>query len=314
MPTDQLRFIFIGGTLRGLQLLKQLCKDDYIPQYALLLKQDDHEELNVLPQLEELCKAEGIGYRSGKFWNKELDDPQLSGKYDLAIVCGWRTILPPELALRFQHGLIAAHDSLLPKYRGFAPLNWAIINGEKETGVTLFQINDGEVDSGPYFLKKKVDIEPIDLAIDVYHKIISATVEGYLELFNLLKKNELQLHQQDETKATYTCKRLPEDGKVDFTQPWQVVWNKIRALSPPYPVAYCSYDGKHYDIAKAAPGEHRHRVYAGSVPGRCINLTPDSIEVLCGTGSITIYEWKEKKDEQYHNIREDINKLSITLH
>lgn len=308
-----INYIFIGGTYRGFRVLESLLKLGHTPQACFVLKEDKHEVLKYSSRIIDLAKANSIKYFLLRNLSEADYDYIKSNPAEFAVVCGWRTIIKPEIIKYFKYGLVAAHDSLLPKYRGFAPLNWAIINGEKETGVTLFLLNDGEADSGDIISQKKVLIEDNDYAIDVYEKITSATVELYRDFFDNYKRNAVVAHRQDHTQATYACRRTPEDGKIVWGKSSKEVFDLIRALAHPYPGAYCIYKEETYHIRKAELGESNDKRYSGSIPGRVIKTGANGIEVLCGKGTIEITEWENKNKKIIECPAQIIKSISDTL-
>lgn len=284
-----MNFGFIGGTPRGFALFKALIEKGYKPGFCVVLKEDDHENTKVSEDFIQYAHTEHIQAESRKKLN-DADYAQIEQlKPDFIIVCGWRTLIDPKVNNWVKNGLIAAHDSLLPEYRGFAPLNWAIINGETQTGVTLFVINDGEVDSGDIVLQKKVAINPNEDVNSVYDKIIEATIAGYLELFTRYdSEGNLQYTPQNEALATYTCKRTPEDGRIDWQADSKQVFNLIRALIYPYSGAFFYHNQVRYTVREARLGPQNHKNFSGRITGRVISSTAEGIEVLCGKGSILI--------------------------
>jgi methionyl-tRNA formyltransferase len=306
-------YIFIGGTYRGWKTLEVLMNSGHIPKQCVILKEDDHEILRYSERIAALAESRKVPF---EIKEKLADgDYQLmnNANHDLAVVCGWRTIIDPSCASSFRLGLVAAHDSLLPKYRGFAPLNWAIINGETETGVTLFLIGEGEVDSGAVISQLKVPISRNDYAIDVYEKITDATITLFEDLFTSYQKGAVPISAQDENQATYTCKRSPQDGAIDWRHPWSRVYDLIRALAHPYPGAFCASSGKTYHIRKASPGHYLQRDYVGRIPGKVIDIRPTGIEVLCGNGSLFIEEWENKEASIVECPSHSIKSINTTL-
>lgn len=287
-------FIFIGGTYRGFKLLESLITRNYVPHYIVILKEDEHEIEKYADKLVALAQNQNILFGVKK--KLDIGDIQIieSKIWDFAIVCGWRTIIPFELNQYFVHGLLAAHDSLLPKYRGFSPLNWAIINGESSTGVTLFKINEGEVDSGEILHQLKVTIGSDDYAIDVYLKITQATIDVYLAFIADFQADKLIFQCQNEEEATYTCKRGPLDGQIDWNQSSLEVYNFIRALAHPYPGAYCKFGDHTFHIRKASLGNNNAKKYSGKIIGKVIMINNEYIEVMCKEGTINIYLWENK--------------------
>jgi len=309
----RINFIFIGGTFRGFKLITELLAEGYKPTHVFILKEDPHEEMQYSDEIMKICELENIPWKKCKKLNDNDYSILQKGQWDFGIICGWRTIIKPEIASQFTAGLIAAHDSLLPQYRGFAPINWAIINGEKKVGVSLFQITDGEVDSGPIISQKVVEVDKDDYAIDVYKKITDATIYVFRKFIKDYKENRWSTKNQDENMASYTCKRTPHDGKIDWTRSSSSIYNLIRGLAFPYPGAYCNYEGNIYHIRKCSFGVNDSRNYVGRIPGRIISISEAGVEVLCGEGSILIEEWENKDLTIIENPNRNIKSISKTI-
>jgi methionyl-tRNA formyltransferase len=308
-----IKFAFIGGTLRGYKLLLSLLNKKFIPQYAVFLKEDEHEVLKYSNDLLELAKQYNIPAQCGKKISLESLETLKGLQLDFIVVCGWRYIIDTSLNNYIKLGMLAAHDSLLPKYRGFAPINWAIINGEKETGVTIFKIQEGEIDNGSVIKQTKISIEDTDYAFDVYEKIIEATIEAYYAVFEDYLNNNILFIQQNEEQATYTCKRTPKDGKIDWNKDSNTVLNLIRALAHPYPGAYCIFDNSTYHIRKACLGDFNTKKFIGRIVGRVVKIDSAGIEVLCGEGSIKITEWENKNMNVVGSPNQNIKSIMATL-
>lgn len=308
-----MRFTFIGGTYRGFQMLKAIIKEGYIPESIIVLKEDNHEEMKYSPDIIDVACKNDIPHQCKKKLTTDDYNYLATLKLDFIFVCGWRSIIDFKINSSLTFGMIAAHDSILPKYRGFAPINWAIINGELNTGVTLFRINNAEVDSGDIISQETVKIEPNDYAIDVFKKITEKTSELYLRFIEDYKSNTVELIPQDEFEATYTIKRTPEDGKINWNLSSERIYNLIRALSHPYPGAFCEYNGKAFHIRKAQIGENNYRKYVQTIPGRVIKSSSKGIEVSCGKGSILIMELEDKECGELLNPNSLIKSIKATL-
>ncbi len=308
-----MKFSFIGGTYRGYELLKALLNAGHIPDSIVILKEDEHEVLKCSSQITELAQLHNIPFGC----KKKLTDTDYknyeTASLDFIIVCGWRTLINPELNKSLKFGMVAAHDSLLPKYRGFAPINWAIINGEKECGVTLILINNGETDSGKIISQKAVVINDNEYGWDVYQNVIKATIEIYLEFFSNFENNKIVTSEQNELEATYTCKRTPDDGRIDWNKSSKIIYDLIRAIAHPYPGAFCEFDSKRFSIRKAELGKNNEKKFSGRIPGRVISINTDSIEVLCGQGTISILEWECKNTGEVSSPNKVVKSITAKL-
>jgi methionyl-tRNA formyltransferase len=203
----------------------------------------------------------------------------------LFVVVAFR-ILPPEVFTLPPAGTINLHASLLPKYRGAAPINWAIINGGKETGLTTIFIQE-KVDTGDIILQKKVAIGDEETAGELHDRLASLGAELLLETVNLIEEGKAprQFQTGEATKAPKLTKEL---GHIDWSQSARSIHNLVRGLSP-YPGAYTYVHGKLIKI-------FRTRVVADSevaeIPGEIISieLRKGLIEVATGSGRLLILE------------------------
>ena len=154
--------------------------------------------------------------------------------------------------------------------------------------VTLFLITEGDVDSGPIFIQKKIIVSDDYYSVDVFEKIIGLTVEAYLEFFDHYTMNRLKSVQQDGSKASYTCARHPEDGHLNFHKSSEEVYNKVRALADPYPGSFFYFNNNKIIVNKAELGKKNKFNFVGLVPGRIISIDHGGVEVLCNKGTLYI--------------------------
>ncbi len=166
-----------------------------------------------------------------------------SWKPDLGIVIGWYFLIPAAVRQLFPLGMTAVHASLLPKYRGNAPLVWAILNGERETGVSLFYLDNG-VDSGDIVAQRSFPIAVDDTIRTVYETATTAALEMLTEAIPLLRSGTAPRTPQNHSLATQFPARRPEDGLIDWEQSPESLRNFIRAQTRPYPGAYAVINGK----------------------------------------------------------------------
>lgn len=182
-----------------------------------------------------------------KLKNENFLDELRSYKADLQIVVAFRML--PEVVWNMpEMGTVNVHASLLPQYRGAAPINWAIINGEKETGVTTFRLKH-EIDTGNILLQEKITILPEDNIGTVYDKLMREGAALLIKTVDGLVSNTITEQQQPESDAAlkHAPKIFKEDGQINWSKSAEEVHNLIRGLSP-YPAAYTSIDGKQLKI------------------------------------------------------------------
>lgn len=168
---------------------------------------------------------------------------------DVILVMGWYYMVPKKIRDLAVYGAWGIHASLLPEYAGGAPLVWAIIKGQKKTGVSLFRLDNG-VDDGDIISQAEIIIEDNDTIKEVYQKAIDVSKKILSD--SLLNIHEVQFHPQDKTKIKVYPQRKPEDGEIDLSWPARQIHNFIRAQAPPYPGAFIrTSDNKKIIIEKA---------------------------------------------------------------
>lgn len=166
---------------------------------------------------------------------------------DLILAIGWYYLIPRKMLTLAPLGAVGIHASLLPKYRGNAPLVWAMINGESETGVSLFYF-EGEVDSGDIIAQQVIRIDKSDEIKDLLQKVKAASVQILLEFVPRIADGTAPRTVQNEGEATYFPKRFPEDGLINWEWDARRIRNFIRAQSKPYPGAFFYQNGKKITI------------------------------------------------------------------
>jgi len=201
---------------------------------------------------------------------------------DLICVAAYGKILPKNILDLPPHGCINVHASILPKYRGAAPINWAIIRGEKVTGITTMKMDEG-MDTGDMLLKKEIPIEDEDTGETLSQKLSYIGAELLIETLKLLKEGKLNPIPQDHSQATYAPMLKKEDGKIDWNKSAEEIRNLIRGALP-WPGAYTTLDGKLLKIYKARTGEGTGN------PGEVIQSDSGILRVATGRGALDILE------------------------
>lgn len=173
---------------------------------------------------------------------------------DVMVVVGYGQIIPQSIIDLPQYGILNVHASLLPKYRGAAPIQWAIANGETETGVTIMQIDAG-LDTGDILLKsQRVAIGPDETAPELSARLAALGAQLLLEVVAAIEHGNLSREKQNNAEATYAPILTKEDGQVDWTRPAREIYNRLRGFTP-WPGAYTSFRGQHLIIVRAKPAE-----------------------------------------------------------
>ena len=153
-------------------------------------------------------------------------------KPDLILVNGWYHKIPEKILRIPPRGVVGFHPSLLPKYRGGAPLTWSLINDERETGMTLFYMEEG-IDTGDIVAQERVPIATDDTIATLYEKVNQAMLSILRESWPRLKEGRVPRRAQDESQATYFPNRGPEDGLILWSWPSRKIYNWIRAQTTP---------------------------------------------------------------------------------
>jgi methionyl-tRNA formyltransferase len=201
---------------------------------------------------------------------------------DLIIVVAFR-ILPKEIFSIPKFGSFNLHASLLPKYRGAAPINWALINGENETGVTTFYLQE-KVDTGNIILQEKIKIENEDDAGTIHDKLSDIGADLVIRTVKLIEQGNLNLKKQDENLTTKAPKIFKEDCIIDWNLDDKKIHNSIRGLSP-YPAAYTHFDNKTVKIFKSKLTD----MLSNSYPGQ-INIDNNNLFVNTSCNLLQIME------------------------
>ena len=202
---------------------------------------------------------------------------------DLMITAAFGQILSKENLAVPQLGCINVHGSLLPKYRGAAPVQWAVINGEKTTGVTTM-LTDVGIDTGDMLLKKEIEIGPDETAGELFDRIALLGAEALQETLELLKAGTLRPTPQNEAEATHCRMLKKEDGHVDFSMPTQKIHDLIRGVNP-WPGAYCALGEETLKIWAAKPAK------GAGEPGTILLSDPKAgLVVATGDGAIELTE------------------------
>jgi methionyl-tRNA formyltransferase len=166
-----------------------------------------------------------------------LERTVAQAKPDLIFSLYYRSMLPMSVLRQARLGAFNMHGSLLPKYRGRAPLNWAILKGERETGVTLHEMVE-KPDAGRIVDQQAVPIGPDDTAVEVFHRMTAAAEAVLKRSLPSLVKGAVQFKPNDLSRGSYYGRRRPDDGRIDWRMSAQEIHNLVRAVAPPFPGAF----------------------------------------------------------------------------
>jgi methionyl-tRNA formyltransferase len=275
-----MRAVVFGYHNVGVRCLKVLLAGGV--DVALVVTHEDSATENIwFESVISVCQAEGIPYITPA----DARSPELLAKVkaaqpDLMFSFYYRNMLPAELlavAPAFN-----MHGSLLPEFRGRAPVNWAVLHGADVTGATLHEMTV-KPDAGAIVSQMEVPILPDDTAFEVFGKVTVAAEQALWRVLpSLLAGTAPRLHN-DLTKGGYFSGRKPEDGRIDWSQPAQQVYNLHRAVAPPYPGAFTDIGGVRYVIERARIHKHNDNVADQSLPPG-LTVVDNCIFGVCGDG------------------------------
>lgn len=283
MKAQQIRTVFMGTPDFALDTLRGLIDAglDLVGVYTQPDRPKGRGKKLAAPPVKELAVQEGIPV----FQPQKLRAPDAVAELqalapDLIVVVAYGQILPQAVLDIPRYGCINVHASLLPKYRGAAPINQAVVDGEKETGVTTMQMDAG-LDTGDMLVKKSLAIGENETAGELHDRLAKVGREAMDETVVRLLDGSLTAEKQDDAQSTYAPMMKKEDGLIDWSRTAVEIHNQVRGLAP-WPGAYTALDGATLKIAETvlvdAEGE------AGSV----LSADRNGVVVACGSGAIRV--------------------------
>jgi methionyl-tRNA formyltransferase len=263
---------------------------------ALLKRGDNVVAVYVAPEkegakadpLKEAALAAGLPvHQPASYRKQEVWDEFRALKPDLQVMAFVTLFVPEEFLNIPTHGSIQYHPSLLPAYRGASAINWPIILGDKETGLSVFWPDNG-LDTGDVLLQKKTPIGPKDTLGTVYFdRLFPMGVEAMLEAVDLVKAGKAPRIKQDEGKATYEGRATAETARIDWGKSWRQIDPLIRGCNPA-PGAWTVHDGKTLKIFDAEPKPARDPKGIGGKLGEVVEVDATGFTVVCADGRMKI--------------------------
>jgi len=272
---------------------------------AVFTHADDPKENTFYGSVAQLCARKGIPVHAPEDANHPLWIERIAKlKPDFIFSFYYRNLLSDELLACAGKGAFNLHGSLLPQYRGRAPANWVLVNGETETGVTLHRMVK-RADAGGILAQQRIVIERSDTALSLHSKLRESAASLLNEALPQLAAGKLSETPQDESKATYFGRRTPADGKLVWKRSAEELFNLVRAVTQPYPGAFC------------AVGEHKLIVWNADVikgneglePGRVISVDP--LRIACGEDSLVIKAGQRNENGLYLSGPQLANELGL---
>ncbi|MGH7208386.1 MAG: methionyl-tRNA formyltransferase [Nitrospiraceae bacterium] len=283
-----MRIVFMGTPAFAVPSLEALFRAD--DSVAGVVTQPDRpkgrgQELAAAP-VKLVCEREGLPLLQPV----KLKDPAFleslqAWEPDLIAVAAFGRILPPAILRMPPRGCINVHASLLPKYRGAGPIQWAIINGERETGITTMLMDEG-MDTGAILLQERVPIQPDETAGALSARLAEVGGRLLVETIRRLKDGTVTPQPQDQSRATLAPLLTKEDGLIDWKLTATDIANRVRGMSP-WPGAYTFAGEDRWVLLRASAVD---RPAGAAVPGTIIQASKDALVVATGGGLLAITE------------------------
>ncbi|MDE6686222.1 MAG: methionyl-tRNA formyltransferase [Lachnospiraceae bacterium] len=203
---------------------------------------------------------------------------------DIFVAAAFGQILSKEILEMPRYGCVNIHASLLPKYRGAAPIQWAVINGEDKTGVTIMQMDEG-LDTGDILTQREVLIAQEETGESLFEKLSILGAELLVETLDGIWRGDVVKRKQDASLSTYARMLKKEDGRIDWSRSSKQIEQQIRGMNS-WPSAYTMWNGKTLKIWKA----HWNQSVHAHAPGTILDVERESVSIACGEGVIRIME------------------------
>lgn len=282
-----IRIVYMGTPDFAVEPLEAIIKAGY--EVAAVVTQPDKQkgrgkEVKMTP-VKECALRHGIPV----FQPVKIKEPEAVAeleKYqaDLFVVAAFGQLLSEEILNMPEYGCINIHASLLPAYRGAAPIQWAVLNGEKESGVTIMQMDKG-LDTGDMLLKRSVELSPKETGDSLHDKLMHLGAELIVEALPKLEKGELVPEKQKDELSSYAKKLTKAMGQIDWSKDAVSLERWIRGLNS-WPSAYTFFGGKTLKIWEAQVAEENGTQKAE--PGQVVSVSREGFTVACGQGALQI--------------------------
>lgn len=273
------RALFLGSKRLGLDIFKAVFTAAPSTEWIVVHPDDSNDPRTQMTEWELTTSNLGVEFKIAKTTTEVLEIVN-SYRPIVGLVCGWYRILDGPFLERFSLGLWGIHNSLLPKYRGGAPLVWSIINGDSEVGSTFFRIDEG-MDSGPILFQVSV-ANPIDsnvgqILVEIQNRLLNEIPKAWQSIVNGSAITRMQAHEH----ATYCGQRTFKDGQINWENSALEVHNFVRAQTHPYPGAFTIVNESRVQVdeTRALPYPHH------GTPGQIIRRSLETVVIACGAKS-----------------------------
>lgn len=233
------------------------------------------------PPVKQLAQQHDIPVYQPRTLRDGSSDEKIRGLApDVIVVVAYGCIIPPQLLHVAKYGCINLHVSLLPKYRGSAPIQWAVLHGDQQTGVSIMQLDEG-LDTGDVLMVEPVDIEPEETSGQLFDRVSAIGAKTLVKALEKLQAGELQPKPQDHAQATLAPPLNKEMARFDFTQDASQIHNWVRGMNP-WPVAWFEQGGKRIKVLECRVAENSD----SAAPGTVLALKP--LTIAAGNGAVAL--------------------------
>jgi methionyl-tRNA formyltransferase len=283
------KIVFFGTSKFAVSALKRL-KDSGCSVVTVVTQPDKkggrHLKIITSPVKDEALRLNIPVYQPLSITEEGFVDKLKSSKADFFVVVSFGTILPAEILEIPKSCCLNIHASLLPRYRGAAPVRWALINGEKKTGVTIIKMNE-KLDAGDIVLRKELKIEEADTSEILDNKLAGIGAELLIEAIGLTMNGKAKFIKQNEKEATFAPRLTKEDGKLDWKLGSDSILNRINGLKP-WPGTYSFLEGGLLKIIAAKKVLRKDS--SKFTPGEIIAADKEGLIIKTGDSAISILE------------------------
>jgi methionyl-tRNA formyltransferase len=302
-----MKIVFMGTPQAAVASLERILRDGH--EIVAVYTQPDRpagrgNKLNASPVKEFAAPNNLQIYQPTKIKTPEALETFKSHEADVAVVVAYGRILPETFLKAFPKGAINVHFSLLPKYRGAAPVNWAIVNGEQTTGVTTMQMDAG-LDTGEILLQRRTDIRETETAVELMRKL--SVVGADLLSETLAIYDELTPQPQDDSQATFAPIMKKEDGLISWMLSAPEIANRARGFQP-FPTAFTFYKEKKLTIWRCQPSNASHRLKTG---GEILEAKGDQLLVFCGGETVLQIDELQLEGKRRMSTRDFLNGVKL---
>jgi methionyl-tRNA formyltransferase len=304
-----MRIVFMGTPRAAVPALERILADGH--DVAAVYTQPDRpsgrgNRIGFSPVKEFAVEREILVHQPLKLRTDEAIDLYRSLNADAAVVVAYGRILPKPFLESFRYGAINVHFSLLPKYRGAAPVNWAIVNGETETGVTTMQMDEG-LDTGDILCRRTTPIRPGENAVELMDRLSNLGAELISE--TLSQYSSIVPAPQDDSLASFAPILKKEDGRIDWQMRASEIAARVRGFQP-FPTAFTYLKGARLTLWAATPfeGDSEGKI----VPGAVVAANGTQLLIGCGVGTVLSVSELQMEGKRRLATRDFLNGISVS--